>query len=88
MIKILLECFNYVKQLIDSNDKKAIILKKCLIILLCIILIIVMVVYITNFIKKPVTNIVLPNTNSNIVIQLEVPANINCPIILKLSKSN
>ncbi|MBR1943953.1 MAG: hypothetical protein IJ848_00580 [Alphaproteobacteria bacterium] len=47
-----------------------------------------MIVYTINFIKKPTTSIILPNTNSNIIIQLEIPANINGPITLKLSKSN
>lgn len=94
MIKLLLECFNCIKQFIDSDNKKdfvsknSTILKKCLVIFMCIILIIVMIVYTINFIKKPTTSIILPNTNSNIIIQLEIPANINGPITLKLSKSN
>lgn len=94
MIKILLECFNFIKQLIESNDKKNFIskntevLKNCLIILLGILLITIIVLYIMSIFKKSPTSIVLPNNNGNMIIQLEVPTNINCPITLKLSKSS
>ncbi len=94
MIKILLECFNFIKQLIDSNDKKDFInknvgiLKNCLIILLSILFIVIIIMYIINIVKKSPINTVLQSDNSNILIQLEVPANINAPFTLKVSKSN
>lgn len=94
MIKILLECFGFIKQLIGTTDKKDFmsknmnVLKNCLIILLAILLIIMMGMYAMNLINKTPTNIILPNSNSNIVIQLEVPTNISFPITLKLSKSS
>ena len=94
MIKILLECFNFIKQLIESNNKKDFIsknsnmLKNCLIISLCILLIIIVILYIINSMKKPIINNTLLNNNDKIIIQLEIPANINGPINIKLSKSN
>ena len=94
MIKILFECFDCVKQLIESNDKKDFIskntniLKRCLIVLLSVLLIVVIIIYSIGLFKKSSTSIVLPNNIGNIIIQLEVPTNINGPITLKLSKSN
>ena len=94
MIKILLECFNFIKQLIESNNKKDFIskntevLKNCLIILLGILLLTILILYIVTIFKKASTSIVLPNNNGNIIIHLEVPTNINGPITLKLSKSS
>lgn len=94
MIKILLECLNFIKQLIETNNKKDFIsknthiLKNCLIILLGILLIIMIIMYAISLVKKTPTSIILPSSNSNIIIQLEVPTNITSPITLKLSKSN
>ena len=94
MIKILLECFNFIKQLIESSNKKDFIsknsnmLKNCLIVFLCILLIIIVVLYTINLIKKPTINNTLLNNNNKIIIQLEIPSNINGPINLKLSKSS
>lgn len=94
MIKILLECFNCIKQLVESTDKKDFIsknmnvLKNCFIIILGILLIIIIILYVTSLMKKTPANIILPSNNNNIIIQLEIPSSINGPISLKLSKSS
>ena len=94
MIEIVLECFNFIKRLIESSNKKDFIsknsnmLKNCLIVSLCILLIIIVILYIINLVKKPTINNTLLNNNNKIIIQIEIPSNINGPIDLKLSKSN